>query len=1270
MAWDPLKFIKPLWRHLLFLDVSPLIRLGNTKPLESVDMPPLPRRLDPRLVSTEFDAVSTSTPRAFLWGVVKVMRREQAAMAILITVTGACGLVGPLLIHDLIQTAGQLSEHPEAMRRGILLAIGLCLASLGEAMAFQHYIYWAVTGSQTITNGLNKRIYEHALALTRKSRLKTPIGDVVNYIGADTDAIAEINWVTVELTYCLVMIVAVTGLLFKFLGVAGLAAVAIMAILAPLTKHMAKRFTSLEDEIMKHRDRRVSQISQILSGIRIVKYFVWQTKMRQEIDAIRVDEVSARRRLALSKSISLMFHVSAIALLSVAAFGAHVALGRTLDAATVFACLGLFSMLEHPFGNLTNFISDFTAAKVSSARLVSYFGEETLNVDARPLSAPGRAFGVDMRGLTVRYGDAEGAVLNRIDLRIQPGECIAVVGPVGAGKSSLLLALLGEIPVDAGRVEMLGISDDEAPRTAFVPQEAFVQNGTLKDNISFGAVDAELALEIERAVRASALAPDLAQLPHGIETEIGEHGVNLSGGQKQRVCLARAVMAKPGLVLLDDPLSAVDERTEDHLVEELLFGVWEATTRVIVTHRLKHLARFDRVVFVENGQVAAAGYYRDLLTLSPRFAAFVAEHITVDHNEQAADLVTTAALPTPGDGGGRITEDEDREQGAVKFSVYVDYMRAMGGQHPVMRKGVIGLLIVSTILVVGLPIIQYSWLSVWTDHLAGETATRTPGAALLTKALGSDWQNIAVYGALGLAVLAAFFGQNLLWSLRAVAAGRYLHDTALKATLNAKIRFFDATPVGRILNRFSRDVDSVERALPWSFENTVRALFSNLGSLVVLIAILPAMVFVILPVLVVFSRLQGSYRAAARESQRLTSISRSPRFAHFKETLSGLTVIRSFHKTEFFTESFFRVLEEHQRMFYSMIVLNRWFSIRVPLISAVISLAVSIGILFSAKSGAVVGGTVGLALTYALRFWESLNWSVRTFSEVEARMTSVERLKTYAELPEEPDVTMPLEVSDETFWPTVGSIEIRNLTVRYAPHLPDVLKDVSMSIPGGSKVGFIGRTGSGKTTLFQSLFRFVDAASGAILIDGRDIAGIPLSRLRRALAIIPQDPTLFKGTLRENLDRFAQHTDDALWQALERVHLGAFVRMLPNGLTADVKENGHNFSQGQRQLFCLARALLIDAKVIVMDEATASVDVETDALIQDTIRRECAGRTLLIIAHRLGTLSDCDVVIELADGRVKKTIQKSNMTVQESVRTLATCANASPTMRPIPNPVA
>jgi ABC-type multidrug transport system fused ATPase/permease subunit len=1246
-----------------FLHVSPLIRLGRTRPLQAADFPALPPRLEPRNALPGFATVTLASPWRFLWGIVRVMRKDALRMGLLIGAHGACAIAGPLLIRELVRAVEAASAGQGDVVWNLALAACLCVATVGEAMLFQHYVYRALSSNQIITSGLNLRVFRQAIRLSRRARLKTPVGEVVNYMGTDTDAVAEFIWIFVESIYCLTMIAVVSGLLFSMFGPAALAAVAIMAIATPISKKVAGRFAAIDDAIMKARDKRVAMISQVLSGIRIVKFFAWQEQILGEIRGVRDEEVAARRRLAKARSLTLLFSIGVGAIVAAGTFATYALTGHKLDPATVFASLGLFGLLDYPFHQLTNYLAEIAASKVSATRLAEFFQEETLPWETRPESAPGQAVGVRFDGATVRYGDAppEAApVLADVHLDIAPGEAVAVVGPVGSGKTSLLLALLGEAPVTSGKVAFPGLSADEVARTAFVPQEAFIRNGTLRDNILFGAT--ATAAEVEAAVAASQLGVDLERFTRGLDTEIGEHGINLSGGQKQRVALARAVVAKPGLALLDDPLAAVDVATEAKLVDELVFGALSGATRIVVTHRLGSLARFDRVVFIEGGRVRNVGTYAELIASDVRFAEFVAETLHAKGAAEAPDpeskttnepiangangangAVTGEAVATA-PGHGRITEDEDRETGAVKASVYLQYMKALGGRRPGLARGaMIALLCAATLCTVVIPIAQNSWLSLWSDGDSGATlagaATKAPMAQWLAPFIGDASRNALVFAGFSLLVMVTFYLQNLLWSLRAVDAGRSLHDDALRATLATRVRFFDATPVGRILNRFSRDVDAVERGLAWSFEGVVRAICSTIGAVSVLVMVAPIMIAVVIPVIFVFGRLQALYRSSAREAQRLASIARSPRFAHFKETLQGLAVVRAFHRTDAFTERFYDTLGASQRMFHGQILCNRWFSVRVPIICAGVTFGAAACIVWFSRSGALAAGTAGLALVYAQRFWEQLNWAVRSFAETEARMTSVERLRSYAQLAPEPNVTLTPALAPETAWPRHGEVVFENLTVRYASHLPDVLKDVSLTIPAGARVGLIGRTGSGKSTLFQVLYRFIEPREGRVAIDGVDIGAVPLPRLRRAIAVIPQDPTLFNGTLRENLDRFKEHDDAAVWTALERVKLKSFVAGLPGGLAAEVSENGHNFSQGQRQLFCLARALLIGASIIIMDEATASVDVETDTLIQAAIRSEFAGKTMLIIAHRLTTVGDCDLIVELEDGRVRRLLK-------------------------------
>ncbi|MGE3760356.1 MAG: ATP-binding cassette domain-containing protein, partial [Pseudobdellovibrionaceae bacterium] len=846
-------------------------------------------------------------------------------------------------------------------------------------------------------------------------------------------------------------------------------------------------------------------------------------------------------------------------------------------------------------------------------------------------------------------------ILSNLNFRVEPRESLAIVGPVGAGKSTLLLAILNEIKNTKGRIQFLrGTKECVRPKIAFVPQEAYIINDSLRENIIFGSIH---SARLHEATTAACLEKDIVGLPQGLETEIGERGVNLSGGQKQRVSLARAYLQNPELVLLDDPLSAVDVKTESVLVERLLFGAWKNHLRIVVTHRLESLARFDRVLFLKDGRIQGCAPLNELIKTNEDFRAFYISHELTQGERHPTDLdekaVTAKALKKE-EGSGRVTEDEDRELGAVKGSVYFDYIKFLGGQNSKTRPWILGWISVFVLACVVFPLLQKGWLAYTSNIQTGKAHENQSWLMALFDSMGMyDWAaspfvSVLWYGVFGMFTFLAILLSDLMWLERGILAGKTMHEQMLKSVLAAPTRFFDSTPVGRILQRFSRDVESVDIHLTFTMENTISCFFHVMMTLVLIVTVLPITAVLIGPLMILYYVVQKDYRISAREAKRLDSIARSPRYAHFKETLQGLTVIRAFSKQRWFMEQFYQKLYHGQKMFYGHYMLNRWFSSRVPLIGGIVAITTTLCIVFFAYHGKITAGMAGLLTVYSLSFWGYLNWGIRIFAELEARLTSVERIKFFSNLESEKSVYSQPEIQTPASWPDRGEIVFDKVQARYAKHLPLVLKEISFRVPAGARVGFVGRTGAGKSTLFQALYRFIEIESGTISLDGIDLSSVPLEKARKCLAIIPQDPLLFMGTIVSNLDRYNDYSEKEIWDALEKAGLLYFVKSLPGGLQAKITENGHNLSQGQRQLLCLARALLVNAKVIVLDEATASVDVQTDALLQKVIRESCKGITLLIIAHRLGTVADCDMIVEIDDGR-SRILEKDAIVSVESV---------------------
>lgn len=1223
------------FRRLLFSEATPIVRLARTRHIEEADLLPLPERLHPQKMDFPEQKVKWETPRGFLFSLLPALGKYTKKAYFMFSVGSILTLLTPVFVNLFVKTisAGITEETlPLALTYGVALGI----SGIGWGLMLQQYFYNTLQAYQIITNFLNEKLFRHSLKLSQAARQKNQIGDIVNHMSSDSESVADFPVIFGDLIQALFLITGVVILSFYYIGWSALAALTVLFTLAPLTNYVAKKFTHLDEEMMAHRDHRVTLMTQALNAIRVVKYFAWEKSVSAEVMEVRDKELNSRRRLARAEVISSLGYLGVSTLVLFVALAVHAYRGQTLDAAIIFTCISLFGVLEGPFGDLSRLISRYTNAVVGARRILAYLKQEQLDVETTERTDSTSPVGLELKNLSLKYPDAEMPTLTDLSVSVKPGQSLAIVGPVGSGKSTILYSLLGEVAPTEGSVQFTPNLPGR-PRLAYVPQEAYIVNTSLLENLQFG--EEITKEELRRALHNSCLNRDLKEWAGGLRTEIGEKGVNLSGGQKQRVALARAFLRKPQMVLLDDPLSAVDAETENLLCDRLLFGAWKDTTRIVVTHRLEHLNRFDQIVFVQDGKIQGRGTLEQVLASSPSFAAFYQEHRkTQGESEKPAEVAAheTSAVDADQKPDTRVTEDEDREVGAVKGSVYWDYISSLGGDGRYTRPLILFLLMLGAVAATLLPLSQKAWLSYYSEN---------QGQWLALTAVG-------IYGLIGLAVLVGSLLNHLFWLSRGIRAGQNMHNKMLKSVLSAPIRFFDSTPIGRILQRFSRDIESVDVHLQWSFDSAIHCALQVIISLALILGLLPWMAVIILPVMAMYYVLQKDYRRPAREVKRFDSVARSPRYAHFKESLQGLVVIRGYNKGSWFIQNFYEKLANSQRMFYSHYIINRWFSTRIPMIGGVISIATTIAVSLSAYYKVMDAGTAGLVTLYSLSFWGFLNWGVRVFADIESRMTSIERLKFFSNLPSEVSVQRAHQTAIAASWPAEGRLEVKNLKVRYADHLPLVLKGITFNVEAGSRVGIIGRTGSGKSTFFQSLFRFIEAEEGQIIIDGVDIASVPLERLRRNLAIIPQDPTLFLGTIRNNLDRFNEYTDEQVQVALQHASMWNFVQTLPQGVNSAVTEGGLNLSQGQRQLLCLARALLTNARVIVMDEATASVDVQTDAILQKVIRTAFKGVTMLIIAHRLGTVEDCDQIVEISAGEVKSVKRPQDITKEEIEKSL------------------
>ncbi|XP_065540267.1 multidrug resistance-associated protein 1 isoform X4 [Lathamus discolor] len=1028
-----------------------------------------------------------------------------------------------------------------------------------------------------------------------------------------------------------------------------------MILLVPINAVMAMKTKTYQVAQMKSKDNRIKLMNEILNGIKVLKLYAWELAFRDKVLEIRQKELKVLKKSAYLAAMATFTWVCAPFLVALSTFAVYVTIDKNniLDAQKAFVSLALFNILRFPLNMLPMVISSIVEASVSLKRLRVFLSHEELDPDSiirSPITAGEGC--IVVKNATFGWSKNDPPLLNSINFTVPEGSLVAVVGQVGCGKSSLLSALLGEMDKKEGYVVVKG-------SVAYVPQQAWVQNATLQDNIIFGREMNES--RYKRVIEACALLPDIEILPAGDKTEIGEKGVNMSGGQKQRVSLARAVYCNADVCLFDDPLSAVDAHVGKHIFENVIGpkGILKNKTRVLVTHAINYLPQMDTILVMSDGEISEMGSYQELLKQDGAFAEFLRTYANTEQsmensdtnspsgkegkpvengmlvNEASGKLMhrqlsnsstysqdtgksqhhsSTAELQKPQaeKNSWKLTEADTAKTGRVKATVYWDYMKAIG----------LFISFLSIFLFVCNHIASLAsnyWLSLWTDDPVINGTQQYTNVRL------------GVYGALGISQGIAVFGYSMVVSIGGIFASRHLHLNLLHSVLRSPMSFFERTPSGNLVNRFSKEIDTIDSTIPPIIKMFMGSTFNVIGACIIILLATPIAAVIIPPLGLVYLFVQRFYVATSRQLKRLESVSRSPVYSHFNETLLGVSVIRAFEEQKRFIKQNDMKVDENQKAYYPSIVANRWLAVRLECVgNCIVLFAALFAVMARNKLSA---GLVGLSVSYSLQITAYLNWLVRMSSELETNIVAVERVKEYAEMEKEAEWSIEQSAPAST-WPEEGKIEFRGYSLRYREDLDLVLKSINVTINGGEKIGIVGRTGAGKSSLTLGLFRINEAAEGEIIIDGVNIAKIGLHDLRFKITIIPQDPVLFSGSLRMNLDPFDQHSDEDIWRSLELAHLKNFVSSLPAKLNHDCAEGGENLSVGQRQLVCLARALLRKSKILVLDEATAAVDLETDKLIQSTIKSQFEECTVLTIAHRLNTIMDYTRVLVLDRGEV------------------------------------
>lgn len=1104
----------------------------------------------------------------------------------------------------------------------------------------------------------------------------TTKAQVMTLMTTDVDRVSDFAWHLFSLIDAPIEIIIGSIFLYNLLGVSCLFGLAVTCLFLPLNHYVGKIVIGAQENLMKARDERVALMNEILGAIRMLKFMAWERSFEAKALKVRDKELKYQK---LNYTIETLWNAiwfgSPILVTLVSFWHFAVVRHQSLTPAIAFTSILVFAEMRYALNALPETFINLLQSMVSLRRIEKYlYGAEVSPV----LPLDQQSHRLALQSCTIawprdqRQGSASPSlaatprqkfVLVNLTCEFPAGKLSLICGKLGSGKSLLLLALLGEADVLAGQLTFPRSPPDiiasfigkVIPKErwiieglcAYVPQATWLRNASIKENILF-----DLPYDEERyqkTLEACALLRDLEILEDGDKSEIGERGINLSGGQKARVSLARAIYSRASILLLDDVLSAVDAQTAHHLYYECLKGeLTRGRTVILVSHHVQLCTRgASYVVALDNGRLQFAGGRDEFLKTDVirtlvhstdngdpkegevKDVQTVEEKLAPEDSDKSDSSSTIA--PTPAEPNvqqkapRKLVEEERRAVGRIGSDIWSTYIWACGGRW--YWAIFLFIMVIASLS----PAAENSWLRYWSSQSSNQP-------------FDDDHDTIFYIAVYAVMTFTGLIISTLRWFVLysgSIHASTILYKRLLESVLFTSIRFHDTVNRGRLLNRFGKDFEGIDSNLSDNFGRSIMYFLSAITTIVTVSVIGgPIFVFATIVLGILYWNAAKIYGQTSRDLRRLDSVSRSPLYSIYGETISGVAILRAFGASSKFLREMLRCVDMNTNPYYWMWGVNRWLSIRFNLLSAGIVGAIAVVALMSPSTSA---SFAGFALAFASTVTYDLLFMVRRFVGLEQSMVAIERVKEYSELPREgPEFIEPRPPAS---WPSAGEIECENLAIRYAPGLPNVLHNISFKVNPGEKVGILGRTGSGKSTLALSFFRFVEPAEGRILVDGKDISELGLSDLRSRLTIIPQDPTILSGTLRSTLDVFNEYHDADIFEALRRVHLitsDDAPEDTPETINANVfrnldsvvSEGGENFSTGEKQLLCMARAILKRSKVLVMDEATASVDYATDELISKTIRQEFADSTILTIAHRLRTVIDYDRVLLLENGHI------------------------------------
>ncbi|XP_037398587.1 ATP-binding cassette sub-family C member 9 isoform X6 [Pygocentrus nattereri] len=1235
------------------------------------------------------------------------------------------GFAGPLCISGIVERLENNTEvvrmnktedlpfgvffmsSTQLLQNTYVLAVLLFLALVLQRTFLQASYYVTIETGINLRGALLAMIYNKILRLSTSnmSMGEMTLGQINNLVAIETNQLMWFLFLCPNLWAMPVQIIMGVILLYYLLGFSALIGALVIVLLAPIQYLIATKLADTQKSTLDYSTDRLKKTTEILKGIKLLKLYAWENIFCDSVLETRGKELTSLRTFALYTSMSIFMNAAIPIAAVLATFVTHAYISQSrLSPAEAFASLALFHILVTPLFLLSTVVRFAVKALVSVQKLGEFLQSEEIGDDSwrngdmpvslesckkhpgarnrkqplryqmdnyeQPLRRQLRPTETEDVAVKVNNGyftwGSNMSTLSDINIRIPTGQLTMIVGQVGCGKSSLLLAMLGEMQTHSGKVYW---SNKNRYSVAYAAQKSWLLNATVEDNITFGSPFNKQ--RYKAVIDACSLQPDIDLLPFGDQTEIGERGINLSGGQRQRICVARALYQNTNIVFLDDPFSALDIHLSDHLMQEgiLKFLQDDKRTVVLVTHKLQYLIHADWIIAMKDGSVLREGTLKDIQTHDVELY----EHWKTLMNRQDQELEKDTEIESQTtlerktlrrafysrEAKNQIDDEDEEEEEEEDEDDNLSTTTSRRSKIPwkvcwcYLSSGgflLVFLMVTSKLAKHSVMVAIDYWLAAWTSSAPNEQnssfsldANATNISETIRNAEHRSY--VPVFVILCGAGIFLCLITSLSVEFLGLSAATNLHHNLLNKIIHAPLRFFDITPLGQILNRFSADTNIIDQHIPPTLESLTRSTLLCLSAIGIITFVTPVFVTALVPLAVAFYFIQKYFRVASKDLQDLDDSTQLPLLCHFSETAEGLTTIRAFRHEARFKQRMLELTDTNNTAYLFLSAANRWLEVRTDYLGAVIVLTAAVAAICSFYG--LQSGLVGLGLTYALTVTNYLNWVVRNLADLEVQMAAVKKVNSFLTTESE-NYEGSIDVSQvPEDWPQHGEIKIQDLCVRYDPMLKPVLKHVNAFINPGQKVGICGRTGSGKSSLSLAFFNMVDVFEGKIIIDGIDICKLPLQTLRSRLSIILQDPVLFSGSIRFNLDPERTCSDDRLWEALEIAQLKNMVKTLPGGLDAVITEGGENFSVGQRQLFCLARAFVRKSSILIMDEATASIDMATENILQKVVMTAFADRTVVTIAHLVSSILEAEQVLVFSTGILVECDSAANLLAQE-----------------------